>query len=269
MKAFSLLLTGIFLVRLSFALEVTNGCKVEVVGVRVVAVAKDNHDFEWALRGGAPGVTVLLKLTLAEGKIVGLNTDESKVDSFTDDQGTDLVDWHTKSSLISEPMISTWLGFQPQLGGASSDFVKLTAPTQPAKGATQFHIKGKIAVQIASQTNQVAAENVKLASGTELTLGQTAWVISDVRPDGGKYVVSLKTKDDISTLAQLGFYDELGNQIPSEPGGSAIQTSDKGKIGRLDFLLKKTAERVKVVATCWTDLKTVMVPFSVKTGMGL
>jgi hypothetical protein len=33
--------------------------------------------------------------------------------------------------------------------------------------------------------------------------------------------------------------------------------------------MKENVDRVKIVATCWQDLKTVEVPINIKTGIGL
>ncbi|HEY2084093.1 MAG TPA: hypothetical protein VGI88_15025, partial [Verrucomicrobiae bacterium] len=66
------------------------GWKVQVTGVRVVAPAPEGNDklraFNWF-----PGVTVALLVTAPEKSIISVSKDSSKITSFTDDKGTDLL----------------------------------------------------------------------------------------------------------------------------------------------------------------------------------
>lgn len=253
----------------TFAADTGVEWKVQVEGVRVVAIAPGSKDIEWALQGGAPGVTVVLMLTTPGGRIVGINTDTSKIDSFTDDQGADLMAGHTRGSRINDSRISTRPGFGPTFDGKPSEWVKVTAPNQPTKGATRFNIMGNVTVQTASQTNQFTAENVELRSGTNLSLGKLQLLICNVRSKDGENDVSLQSKQDLSSVASLDFYDEQGNKIESRVYSSYLNTSGAEKQWTLGFKLKTIQAKVKIVAACWTDLKTVEVPIAVKTGVGL
>ena len=70
----------------------------------------------------------------------------------------------------------------------------------------------------------------------------------------------------LESISKLEFYDAQGNKVEAQKrswGGG-------GFLGYMvEYVFKKGPDRAKIVATCWQDLKTVEVPFSVKTGVGL
>jgi len=265
-----LCLAAFTLITRAFAADPAAEWKVQIQAIRVVAVAAGDQDSAWwGLNGATPGVTVLLKLTAPEGNIVGINIGESKLVSFTDDQGSDLAARPAEGSPGNEPGISTRLGFGPLVDGKPSAIIRVTAPNQPARGAAGFSITGKVTVQTASQTNQVAAEKVALTSGTVFELGELKLTICDVRSKDGKCEVSLQSSQDLTSLAKLDFYDAQGQKIESQVFSSNLYTSGAKKKWSLSFRLQKTTAVAKIAATCWTDLKTVEVPIAVKTGVGL
>src|SRR5258705_314302 len=72
------------------AADTTNLWKCQVAGLRVVAPSGEGKDKMGAFNR-SPGVTVALLLTAPEGNIVSVNQEASKLISFTDDKGTDLL----------------------------------------------------------------------------------------------------------------------------------------------------------------------------------
>ena len=263
-------LAAFALITRAFAADPAAEWKVQVQAIRVVAVAAGEQDSAWwGLNGAAPGVTVLLKLTAPEGNIVGINTDASKLESFTDDRGTDLSVRSAHGGPGNEPEFSAQLGFGPLIEGKPSAIIRANAPNQPARGAAGFSITGKVTVQTASHTNQVVVERVALTSGTVFELGELKLMICDVRSKDGKCEVRLQSSQDLTSLAGLEFYDAQGQKIESRAFSSDRHTSETEKKWTLSFQLQKSAAAAKIAATCWTDLKTVEVPIAVKTGVGL
>lgn len=265
-----LCLAAFTLITRAFAADPAAEWKVQIQAIRVVAVAAGDQDSAWwGLNGAAPGVTVLLKLTAPEGNIVGINIGESKLVSFTDDRGTDLSVRSANGGPGNEPGFYAQLGFGPLVDGKPSAIIRVTAPNQPARGATGFSITGKVTVQTASHTNQFVAEKVALTSGTVFGLGELKLTICDVRSKDGKCEVWLQSSQDLTSLAGLEFYDAQGQKIESRAFSSYQHTSETEKKWTLSFQLQKSAAVAKIAATCWTDLKTVEVPIAVKTGVGL
>jgi hypothetical protein len=229
---------------------------VQVAGLRVVAPAPGGDDglraFNWS-----PGVTVSLLVTAQQGNIVSVDNNKSKITSFTDDKGTVLSAATARRS------------FSSSSESGPSVIIEANASGQPTKGATLLNIVGKIVAQTASQTKQFAAENVAFKTGTEFRIGNIPLTIAGTRLSGKDLTVTLKAKQDLAAVSRLEFYDEQENKIESRRSSWSTSGSGPDMNVSWDFILKENAERGKIVATCWTDLKTVEVPFSVKAGVGL
>jgi hypothetical protein len=250
------------------AAEATNQWNVQVVGLMVVAPegGKDNRSFCWK-----PGVTVSASLTLAAGKIVDLNQEESKLISFTDDKGTDLM----AAPASQDPFNKPGLSFESSAtgtGGVSSVIFDLKASGQPAQGATRFNIAGSLSAKIAGGTKQFTVENVEMKTNSAFTLGDLPLKISNVGTNRNawmakdyKHSVTFYSAHDLASISGLEFYDAQGNKI------DARKSSWGGGFGgyMVEYNIKETVDRVKIVATCWQDLKTVTVPITIQTGVGL
>jgi hypothetical protein len=78
--------------------------------------------------------------------------------------------------------------------------------------------------------------------------------------------VTFSSLRDLESISTLEFFDASGNKI------EAVKRSWGGG-GLLGYMMqydvKQNMDHAKIVATCWQDLKTVEVPFSIKTGVGL
>lgn len=226
---------------------------------------KDNRSYCWK-----PGVTVSVMLSPTAGKIVKFNQNDSKLDSFTDDKGTDL----TAAPPSQDPFNKPGISYMPSGSdkGDSSIVFDVKASGQPTKGATVFHISGKVNVQVAASTKQFTVENVEIKTNVSFSLGDLPVTISDAGTNRSawsakeyKYSVTFSSLHNLESISSLEFFDAGGNKI------EAVKRSWGG--GFLGYMMqydvKQNMDRVKIVATCWQDLKTVEVPFSIKTGVGL
>jgi hypothetical protein len=240
--------------------------KVQVTGIRVVAPAPEGKDRLRAFND-SPGATVALMVTAPSGNIVNVNTDDSKLEVFTDDKGTNLLAAKSQNH-FSESGFTVWSSFSDK-EEASSKLVEVHASGQPAKGATLFNISGKLVVQTASQTKQFTADNVELKLGTKLSLGNTPMTVSSIRSDMEGQEVSLNAKQDLSHILKVEFFDAQGNKIEARENGTTSWSGGSTKDVTLEYRLKKSVDKIKIVATCWTDLKTTEVPITIKTGVGL
>jgi hypothetical protein len=249
-----------------FADDATNEWNVRVVGLMVVAPegGKDNRSFSWKT-----GVTVSASFSLPAGKIVKLNQDESKLTSFTDDKGTDLMSAPPSQDPFNKPGIS----FQSSaMEGTSSVIVDLKASGQPAKGATLLNISGTLNAQIAASTKQFTIENVEIKTNVSFSLGDLPVMISGCGTNrnawsakGYKYSVTFSSLRNMDGISSLEFFDANGNKI------EAVKRAwGGGFLGyMIQYDIKQNMDHAKIVAMCWQDLKTVDVPIAIKTGVGL
>jgi hypothetical protein len=265
---------AIFLLPLAFlfstgrasGVDATSQWNVQVVAVMVVAPegGKDNRSFCWK-----PGVTVSANFSLPAGKIVKLNQDESKLTSFTDDKGTDLMAGPQSQDPFNKPGIS----FQSSdAAGTSAVIVDLKSSGQPAKGATLLNISGTLNAQIAGSTKQFTVENVEIKTNAAFNLGDLPVMISECGTNRNawsakeyKYSVTFSSLRNMDSISRLEFFDASGNKI-----GAVKRSWGGGFLGyMIQYDVKQNIDRAKIVATCWQDLRTVDVPIAIKTGVGL
>ncbi len=245
----------------------TNQWDVQVTGMRVIAPPVNAGKMENGALMSPPGVAVEIQLTPPDGKIVSINQFASKLDSFTDDKGTDLL--AVKSD---NPFSKPGFGIMDN-SKTTCATVDMQAAGLPAKGATALNISGKVVLEVATGTKQFTVENVEMKTNAEFSIGDLSVMISNVGTNRNAwmakdypYSVSFSSLHDLENISTLEFFDSQGNKIEA-------RKSSWGGGGFLGYFVqydvKQNMNRVKIVATCWQDLKTIEVPISVKASVGL
>ena len=247
-----------------FSADTNFPCQVEVTGLRIVApVAGGDKDARGAFFSSA-GVTAVVMVTPVNNQIVSVEQSDSKVDSFVDNKGTDLL--ATKSE---DPFN------KPGLGMVDNKMTNATFEVQasalPAKGSTLLMIYGSLSAKVAAATRQFTQDNVAIQTNTSVILGDTKLTITaagfgkSMWGDKDQFTVSFSSKTDVDSISTLEFFDAQGNKI------DAHKSSWGGGMGEyfVEYTFKKSIDHAKIVATCWQDMKTVEIPFSLKTGLGL
>lgn len=244
--------------------EDTSQWNIKVAGIRIVAPAADKKEGAQGAFFQPPGVTVVAVITPVVGKIVSIDQFNSKVDSFTDDQGTDLLAAKSESP-FNKP------GFGMMDAKDSCATVEIHSAGVPAKGTLALNISGKVTVKIAAGTNQFTIESVDITNNTSFTCGDLPIKITKAGlgkamfSNKEEFSVTFSSTKDLESISTLDFFDAQGNKI------EAHKSSWGGGMGdyMVEYVFKKSVDHTKIVATCWTDLKTMEVPLSVKTGLGL
>ncbi len=238
--------------------------KVQVAGLRIVAPPADKKEDAHGAFFQPPGVTVVAAITPVQGKIVSIEQFSSKVDSFTDDQGTDLLAAKSESP-FNKP------GFGVMDAKELCATVEIQAAGLPARGATVLNITGKLTVKIAMGTNQFTMDNVAITNNTSFTCGDQPVRITKAGfgkamfSNKEEFSVTFSSPKDLESIATMEFFDAQGGKIEAHKSSWGGGMGDYMAV----YVFKKSVDRAKIVATCWTDLKTVEVPLSVKTGLGL
>ena len=249
------------------AADVTAPGNLQFIALKVVAPdgGKDNRSYCWK-----PGVTVSVTYAPTAGKIVKFNENDSKIDTFTDDKGTDLMAGPPSQDPFNKPGIN-YMSTGSE-GGESSIILDLKSSGQPAKGAATFTITGKLNLQIVASTNQFTADNVAIKTNASFSLGDLPVVISEAgtnqNPWAAKeyhYSITISSLRDMDSISTLDFYDAQGHKV------DALKRSWGGGFlgSMIQYDLKQNLDHAKIVATCWQRLQTIDVPFTVKTGAGL
>ncbi len=240
--------------------------KIQPVSIRVVAPegGEESRSFCWK-----PGVTVSVIFAPPEGKIVELNQDESKVNSFTDDRGTDLMAAPPSKDFFNKPGVS--FDSSSKDHGTTSAIVDLKASGHPAKGATILNISGTLSAQVADSTKDFTIEGIEIKTNAQFKLGDIPVIISEAGMKKGvftkkeEFSVTFSSAHNLDSISTLDFFDSSGKHIEANK-----RSWGGGFSGyMIEYVFEQTPNRVKIVATCWQGLKTVDVPFTIKTGVGL
>jgi hypothetical protein len=238
---------------------------VEVRGLRVVAAGYGDgmrglRAFNWS-----KGVTLALLVQIPDGGIIDLDDDASKLDKFTDDKGTNL--------LVGG---DTWGkvgigGFASISKDGKACLAELNGKSVPIKGATQVWASGTLVLKCASKKKTVQHKKIALKKGTKIP-GAIPFTIDKVgKPDWGDAAlqVTLAAKQDLSSVAEIKFFDAQGKEIESSSAGSSSMRMGPVVNIKRSFNLKKKATNVTIAVTYWTDMRIVKLPFNVKTGVGM
>jgi hypothetical protein len=244
----------------------TNQWNIKVAGIRIVAPAPDGKPGSSGAFFSPPGVTVTAIVQPLAGKIVSINQSDSKLDTFTDDKGTDLM--ATKSE---DPFNKPGINMAKVNEGGISANVDFQAAGLPAKGATVLNISGKLSVKVATGTRQFAVESVDIKTNASFTCGDLPLKISAAGFSKGmfsskeEFSATFSSTQDLDGISTLEFFDAQGGKI------EARKSSWGGGLGNyfVEYVFKTSLDHAKIVVTCWQDLKTVEVPIFVKTGVGL
>jgi len=249
------------------AADVTGQWSARTVAVMVTTPegGMDNRNFCWK-----PGVTVSALLSPPAGKIVSIDQNKSKVISFTDDKGTDLMAAPASNDPFNKPGFSY---MPPQSeDGLPSAVVDLKAPGLPAKGATALNISGEVVAETAGDPEQVTVPDAAIQSNTVFSVGTMTLNIAGAQAKTNSwdkkvtFSVTFHCAQNLDAISKIQFFDAQGNEIEAR----------KSSWGGGDFFgymveyeLKQKVDRAKVIVSYWTDLQTVTVPFTIKTGLGL
>ncbi|HEX3624406.1 MAG TPA: hypothetical protein VH280_03165 [Verrucomicrobiae bacterium] len=255
-----------------------NGWGVKIVRLQILApVTEENTNTTDVYRHTAalvrsqdgislPGVTVGMVLTAPDGQIVGfdqLDSASSALMSFTDNRGKDLLTEMPWESIYPKDQYGIY-SYQYN-NGAHALFIGIRAPSLPSSGATGLDIAGNICVQTARSTEQLVAEDVRLKSGTEFSLGDTKLLVCDAKYIGGQFLLDLESIQDLSSISKLQFFDRRGREIfPLDYQSKSSSTDGSAWV----YFFHKRADLVKIVATHWIGFKKTQVPFNIRTGLG-
>ena len=200
--------------------------------------------------------------------IIKFDEDASKLDSFTDGKGTDLLT-KAKGSFQN-------VGFGP-FPKISEDgrlvLIEIVGGGVPAAGSTAIKAEGTLSLQTASQKKVVKSQPFDLVKGAAVKVGDIDLKLSRVeKPSFGDAALELEFETGnkaVTMLAGVKFLDPAGKELQSSSAGSSsMGFGNKYTYGRSFTLEKPVAGKVVLQFEVWTDLAEKKVPFSVTAGVG-
>jgi len=243
--------------------------QVKVRGLRVVGEVYDQDQslrpFSWS-----SGTTLVLLIQAGAENIIAFNDDKSEIKLARDDKGTDLL----KSSGRGMNSRADFGSFPKISSDRKACMIDLDLPSIPASGAVKLECAGTIVFSCASDKESFEKKDVALKEKTKIEAGPLSLTISEVgapeyQADEYPLSVTLQSSKRFDTLEKVVFYDEAGEEIESNSGGSSESRFMGSVTATETYNLTKKVDKATILFTFWKDWKEVPVPFSVTTSIGL
>lgn len=230
---------------------------VEVVSINVQSPRPADED--GPARRGQTFIHVQVKLPGKE--IVGFGPD-SKLESFTDDKGTDLAEAGNQFNGAKFPLSVTSL-----IGKDRSKVTyQMYTSKVPASGAREFRMKGDFQVLVGAEAT-VNSATVALAPGTNVAIGTVKFSVA-----GTPANPTVKLQYVAETFKEVEFEDAGTNQLIKASKTSGGGSKDQ-KTGRTqwyqEYSLGQRPAKIKVTVRTYDKIESVTVPVELKFGVGL
>lgn len=205
-----------------------------------------------------------MKAVQPKGAAIRLLREECRVESWTDDAGTEF------SATGAE-----FSGFS-MFDGPEGDF-DARIDGEPAATATSCHVTGTIAYRLGWEAREGQVDPVELTEGTGFEIeGIPFTLTTPERPFASEEELKTRTwielrcpfgafqPVDFGFLTDLGFFDEGGKEIPSRQNQASDWSDMEGNAG---FFFTYDIEGKPTVASIryklWSRMGTMTVPFDV------
>jgi hypothetical protein len=218
-----------------------------------------------------PGVRVSVIVSQPGKHFIGIDKAESKLESFTDDQKTNLrtqdgpqvqFGWNPDGQ-------NQWIEQIPRpFEDRSTVALEIRAPRIPAAAAREIQLKGKLVLKSGAVTKTVEKKN--LAEGSEIALGLCTIKVAKVEGnDLGGCNVTLETSQGFELLQKIEFFDADGLPLDATHIGNSMRIAEnQSTIGR-QYALSEWMDQVTVKITYFDSIETIEVPLDLKVSVGL
>jgi hypothetical protein len=238
--------------------DVTKKNTARVSGLNISKIEKGDPGMFF---GATASTNVAVVLTLPGRSIIGVDTNASKLTSFTDDKKTDLSKPKTPS-FFKQP----WLSFYNQLSNDKQRCtVHLVSMNAPAAGATKILVKASVAVLCGSDEKKAEKKDVAVKDGTKEKVGPAELEVKSPFP--GAKNLSLIFLTDKPVIKTVEFFDADGKAVKANPGFAFTPPGSK-KHQTAYNLLDPKVTKVTVKLTYFEKTEEVKVPLNLNFGLG-
>jgi hypothetical protein len=242
---------------------------VELVGLSV-AKPKPGDKFGRSMASGLQAGTRLhLQIRRPDVSIVDLDTEASKLETFTDEKGTDLskadrAGWKSRSWL-SWPEVSK--------DGHTASF-GVTSKRVPAAGAKELHLKAAIVLRCGSAVKNAEVKDLALKKGSKLAAGSLTMTVKSVQDGGGwdedtKMTLELTSRRPFTPVKKLTFLAPDGKEIKHHLQGRGSASFGGSTTYTRSYALARKVEAATVRIEYYSKVQTLTVPVDVAAGLGL
>ncbi len=239
--------------------------KVMAYGLRVVPKPFEGNDMMRAFHA-FEGTSVAVLVHQPAGGLISFDSDSSKIESFTDDKGKNLLESTSDFGTPGLPM-------SPEISeGGKAVVIEISGGQTPTQGATSLKVKGKFVFKAASQKKSYTHKDLELKADAKIEAGPIPLTIGSAgKPEWGEepLEINLKATKRLDEVASIRFLDADGKEIESNESGSMTMAfGDEVSVER-SYALTKKVEKVTVEISYWTDMKDLEIPVDLTVSLGL
>lgn len=228
--------------------------QITAIGLRVAGLGIGANGTEVKPFMESPGTTVVLAVQAPKGNgIVDIDDHGSKLDVFSDDKGT---------SLLEEGRVGP---FPKITEDGTAALVELEVRARPSAGASSLSVQGTIAMTLAGGSKPVRAANVKIEANQTFKIGTTTLTIADpkVEEESTRFTVNLP-RSLLTTIREIRFFDAKNAPIEAHRRGSGY-FNEKAE---LELEAKTKDKAFSIEFEVWQNLRVVKAPFKLDAGLG-
>ncbi len=227
--------------------------EIVVGGVQIVRVTVPDSDFSAKPFHEDNGTKIVLWVKMPAGQgLIEIDEDESLLQSFGDDKGTNIG--------------GKFGSFPEEFKDGTGGIIEIASTGFAASGATALVAEGSVAMTVATGTRKTKVANVRLVNDAKFTFGQTSITVAEVETQGDTQTFTLKLPRQLMTsIKNVVFLDAKGQPIEGNRTSSGYM-NDAAEVG---FSVKTAAKTLTLEFEAWQGQKTIKVPFKVKAGLGL
>ena len=219
----------------------------------------DTFGVELAFFGTFERTRLALELHYPQGGIIDLAGDSSSLTLFQDDMGGDLLKKESSFGVFE---------MMPRISD-DGRYLVFVVPSDrlPQANATKVRAKGAVAAVVATRAQTFDAVGVKLAEGSEFSVGGYDFEITEAGDSdwGDGRSITVKTKRDTNAILRYALVGPDGEEVELSPTMSMSGMGTWNQTLDYEAGFDQATFRVEV----WQDMREVEVPFDVEAGFGL
>ncbi|RPI58558.1 MAG: hypothetical protein EHM48_10030 [Planctomycetaceae bacterium] len=231
-----------------------------VVGVSVIQADPTSKIGGSLVMGQQPGTRVYFMLTNKDQFFVSVDDNAGKIESFQDDQGTDLRKGQMGSGFGPFPKLSE--------DGKSCMF-EVACEKVPASGAASLSITGHAVVTVGLDAKTAEQADVELKKDTKLSIGGLQAVVDSAEihkfSDTPSLEITLKNDKGFDAIKSIYIVGTDGKAIKGEYRGY----SNIGATFSRSYSFKTNSAKGKLGVVYFEKLQKQEVPIDVKVTLGL
>ena len=222
-------------------------------GVQIARVVVPDNEYSGKPFNSDNGTKMVLWVKMPAGQgLIEIDEDESLLQSFGDDKGTN--------------MGGKFGSFPREFSSGGGGTIEIESSGFAAAGATALIAEGSLAMTVASGTRKIRASKVLLQDNAKFTFEKTPIVVDQVRTETDSMAFTLNLPRRLmESIKDVAFFDAKGQPIEGSRTGSGYM-NDAAEMG---FSVKTAAKALTLEFETWQGLRTIKVPFKVRAALGL